>query len=91
MYSRLPVIAHKSGGPLESIVDGETGYLVDDLDGFTSKLREAVGDFMENRGRMISKVGEAGRKRVIQQFGMESFINSLEREISALLRRNKNE
>ena len=27
MYSRCPVIAVNSGGPLESVVDGRTGFL----------------------------------------------------------------
>ena len=28
MYARLPVVAVNSGGPTESVVDGETGFLV---------------------------------------------------------------
>ena len=28
MYMKLPVLACKSGGPTESIIDGETGFLL---------------------------------------------------------------
>jgi glycosyltransferase involved in cell wall biosynthesis len=42
MSHGLPVLAHRSGGPMETVVEGETGMFFDnlDLEHFTAKLKE---------------------------------------------------
>jgi glycosyltransferase involved in cell wall biosynthesis len=65
MALKKPVVAWAFGGPLEIVVDGETGYLPErgDMDGLAEALLWLVRD-PDLRKRM----GEAGRRRAEQQF-----------------------
>ncbi len=82
MACRAPVVASATGGILEVVVDGETGYLVpfapDAVTGFpvdpgqfsrdlAAKLTELMGD--EERCR---RFGDAGRERVERMFSWEA-------------------
>jgi phosphatidylinositol alpha-1,6-mannosyltransferase len=64
-----PVIGGRSGGAAETIVDGETGILIDptDVDMLISGLETLLGD-EELRKRM----GIAGLKRVSAEFDWDS-------------------
>uniref|UniRef100_A0A183E082 Alpha-1,3/1,6-mannosyltransferase ALG2 n=1 Tax=Gongylonema pulchrum TaxID=637853 RepID=A0A183E082_9BILA len=74
MYMRCCVIAPNNGGPRESIIDGETGFLVNaDADSFAEKMSVLVTD--KHRARAM---GDAGRERVLSIFTMESFAKKLE-------------
>jgi glycosyltransferase involved in cell wall biosynthesis len=67
MAMRKPVVALRSGGAPEAIVDGETGFLCEpgDIGGFAGRLLRLMGD-ADLRRRM----GAAGRARV------ESYLNA---------------
>jgi glycosyltransferase involved in cell wall biosynthesis len=55
----VPAVAYRSaGGVTESIVDGETGALVDDVDGLAKASEELLGD-----SALRSRLGEAARTR----------------------------
>ncbi len=55
----VPALAYRSaGGIAESIVDGETGVLVDDLD----QLTDAVGELLDDGSRR-DELGRAARRR----------------------------
>jgi glycosyltransferase involved in cell wall biosynthesis len=60
MASGLPVVGARSGGILDSVVEGETGLLFnpDDLDEFASSLRYLVTHADERR-----QMGQAARRR----------------------------
>ena len=60
-----PVIGGRSGGSVEAVSDGETGYLVEPLDvaGFAMKIMELLSN--ENLAR---KLGENGRSRAMAEF-----------------------
>jgi len=60
-----PVIGGRSGGSVEAVADGKTGYLVGhlDVDGFAMKVIELLSD--KTRAR---ELGENGRKRVLTEF-----------------------
>ncbi|VDN05078.1 unnamed protein product [Thelazia callipaeda] len=74
MYMRCCVIAPNSGGPRETIVDQETGFLVDpDANSFAEKMAELV----DNSAKAMF-MGDAGRKRVRAIFTMDNFANRLE-------------
>ncbi|KAM6967661.1 alpha-1,3/1,6-mannosyltransferase ALG2 [Aplochiton taeniatus] len=73
MYCCCPVIAVNSGGPLESLGDGETGFLCE-------PLAEAFAEAMErlvNDPQLRRTMGQAGRKRVQDKFSLEAFSDQL--------------
>lgn len=82
MDASVPVVAIRSGGPMETIVDGVTGYLVDySLDDARTSPREnpTVVGFANAIDKLLSNpsaakaMGQQGRERVDQEFGMETF------------------
>lgn len=66
----LPVIATRSGGPAEILLDGETGFLipVGDVATCTAAMRTLCAD--PDRAALM---GAAGRARVIKTFAPEIF------------------
>lgn len=74
MYAQVPVVAVNSGGPLESIVEGETGFLrpqvPEEWAGVVSKLL-ADPDLRK-------RLGTAGRRRAADCFSLEAFGRSLD-------------
>ncbi|EFO27147.1 alpha-1,3-mannosyltransferase [Loa loa] len=81
MYMKCCVIAPNSGGPRETIIDGETGFLVEENpNSFAEKMAELVRD----QGR-AEAMGNAGRKRVESVFAMDNFVVQLESLIHEVL------
>lgn len=73
MYMRLPVVAVNSGGPLETVVDGETGFLCEPTpEAFSCAMEKIYGGKEESKA-----MGETGRKHVIQNFSFEAFTRKL--------------
>ncbi len=70
----VPVIAFRSGGPAEIVVDGETGFLCDvgDTQCVASALRTLLSDREGARAK-----GMAGAVHVRQKFGPEPFVARL--------------
>ncbi len=78
MACRAPVVASATGGILEVVVDGETGFLVpfeqDSVTTFPSNPDKFSRDLAEKISALLadpttaSKFGEAGRKRVEETF-----------------------
>ncbi|XP_078093268.1 alpha-1,3/1,6-mannosyltransferase ALG2 [Mustelus asterias] len=80
MYSRRPVVAVNSGGPLESVVHQVTGFLLPPTPGsFADAMEELVKD-----PDLRAKMGEAGRSRVLQTFSTEAFTEQLYQYICKL-------
>ncbi|MBN3321939.1 ALG2 mannosyltransferase, partial [Atractosteus spatula] len=81
MYMRCPVIAVNSGGPLESIAHGETGFLCEpQAQSFADAMEKFVRD-----PRLRQELGEAGRQRVLKQFSLEAFADQLHTYILRLV------
>jgi len=74
-----PVIACNSGGPLESIQHGETGYLVPPEPGDWAQHMQWVLEAKEPR------MGELGQKRVVAEFSLEGLANNLEEMLFSLV------
>lgn len=80
MFMRRPVIAVNSGGPLETVVHGKTGFLCDPTaDAFARQMVH----FIQNAGAS-REMGEAGRKHVIENFSFEAFTEKLNAIITKL-------
>jgi starch synthase len=72
MACETAVVASRVGGIPEIVVEGETGYLVDfnaaDLDAFTDGLAERIEKVVGDP-TLASRMGKAGRERVLKHFG----------------------
>ena len=70
MYAGAPVIAVNSGGPMETVMDGVTGYLVENSsDGFC----DALYDMIVLHPEKINKYGRSAHEHVKRQFGSLKF------------------
>lgn len=72
--SGLPVIATRSGGIPDVVIDGETGYLVPEGD------TEAMADRIVHLARhpeMWEEMGQAGRKHVAENFDLKKQVEEL--------------
>ncbi len=74
MLMKKPVLAYYLGGPSETIVDGETGWLMDScsVDAHCDGMKRALRD-RSDWGAM----GRAGRKRAVEQFSGEAFCDRI--------------
>jgi glycosyltransferase involved in cell wall biosynthesis len=76
MAAGKPVIANRTGGIPEMVVDGETGYLVEpgDLRGLAEAVtRLASDDELRNR------LGEAAAERARTKFSVNAYVDGVER------------
>jgi len=80
MFMRRPVIAVSSGGPLETIVDGATGYL---CPGTASDFSKAMMNFIIDPA-LRDRLGETGRRRVEDNFSFAAFGDKLETIVTQL-------
>lgn len=86
MACGIPVVSTNRGGPAETVIDGETGYLIppgrDDL--IADRTLHLVADADLRR-----KMGEAGRLRVCRLFSLERYGCEFERLVRALIRQDQ--
>ena len=81
MDAAVPVVAIRSGGPMETIVDGVTGILVDYEPIIVGQEKQSatVCGFADAIAKLIShpeqtaEMGQRGKERVHEIFGMETF------------------
>lgn len=81
----LPVLASNTGGPLETIVEGETGWLRDahaDEEWTAVMDKVLYGLSQEDLQRMAL----AGKNRAQQEFSLTAMGDRLEEEISTMLK-----
>jgi glycosyltransferase involved in cell wall biosynthesis len=78
----VPMVSTRVGGTPSVVVDGETGWLVhpDDVGGFATHIRSLLDD-PEARTRM----GAAGQRRAIEQFGLERLVDRIDALYGKLL------
>jgi len=72
MASGLPVVATCVGGNPELVVEGETGMLVPPSD--PAAMANAIRTYL-NHPELLKAHGQAGRKKVEQEFSMEKMVN----------------
>lgn len=78
MATQKPVIAVGQGGPAESVLDGETGYLCPPDPGPFSR---AMRNLVEEPG-LAEKMGRAGRRRA-ESFTWSNFVDQIDDYIEA--------
>jgi glycosyltransferase involved in cell wall biosynthesis len=75
MAAGLPIVATRVNGITETVLHGETGYVVPvgDPGSMAERLLEFITD-----SNLASRMGEAGRQRVLEQFSLERMLNFTE-------------
>ncbi len=81
MASSKPVISVNEGGPKETLVDGDTGFLVNSY----NEMAERMAYIAEHKSE-AEKMGKRGRARVVEHYSWDAFF---ERFDSALSRVSK--
>lgn len=74
MYMKCPVIATNSGGPTESILHGETGYLCPADEEIWAQTLKSV---LEKSDFERQAMGQAGHERVVSLFSLPAFVSKL--------------
>ena len=74
MACELPVVATRHNGITETVVEGETGFLVDEHD--TASMAARVCELLPDAG-LRRRMGQAGRRRVIEHFSARCQIRKL--------------
>jgi glycosyltransferase involved in cell wall biosynthesis len=68
MLMGKPVVATKGGGPLDIVIDGQTGFLVGPAD--TQAMAEKIVSLL-TRPELRESMGEKGRARIVEHFSSE--------------------
>lgn len=87
MYSRVPVVACRSGGPTETVLDGRTGLLCDECSG--AAFGAAVRELLDAGDAKRRAMGAAGRARVVDNFTLDAFTRSLVKHIEEQLQQRQ--
>ncbi len=85
MASGIPVVATRSGGASEMVLDGETGFLIPIGD--VDKGIQALSNLIENEAMRL-EMGKAGRARVLTEYSLEAFEEKIKTHLWQHLRRN---
>ncbi|KAF7593291.1 Alpha-1,3-mannosyltransferase-like protein [Aspergillus hancockii] len=84
MRAGIPVLASNTGGPLETIVEGETGWLRDaKKDADWTAVMDKVLYGMDRKE--LDRMSVAAKKRVEHEFSLTAMGDRLEEEISGML------
>jgi len=77
----LPAIVGDSGGAVDAVIDGETGYLVDGTN--TAEIADRIAYLFANPD-VAKKMGEAGRNWVTQEWTWDQNFKKLDGLLSGL-------
>jgi phosphatidyl-myo-inositol dimannoside synthase len=77
----LPVIAGDSGGAIDAVLDGKTGYLVNGTN--TSEIAQRISHLISNPD-VAKRMGEAGRDWVSQEWTWDQNFKKLDGLLSGL-------
>ncbi|KAH3743018.1 alpha-1,3/1,6-mannosyltransferase ALG2 [Pelomyxa schiedti] len=80
MYCRVPVVAVNNGGPLETVIDKETGFLCNSTPQDFARAMFTIAEDL----KAAKAMGEAGRQMVIDRFSFASFADQLHSAVTSL-------
>jgi glycogen synthase len=74
MSSARPVVASRSGGIVETILDGVTGFLVerDNVEQLADRVEQLARD-----PALMERMGQAGRQRVEELFDARNYVSAM--------------
>ncbi|BFZ58851.1 Alpha-1,3-mannosyltransferase-like protein [Savitreella phatthalungensis] len=82
--AECPTLAQNNGGPLETVIDGETGYLrPGDADAWAKVLSDVLSGV--EGAKKAKELGQAARKIVVQKFAREAMARGIETHFNELL------
>ena len=83
MLVGVPVLATNTGGPLETIYDGRTGWLrsPSKIQAWTDVMRKPL---IPSSADSLKAMGQKGRERVLAEFSHTKMTEALDREIERL-------
>lgn len=83
MLAGVPVLATNTGGPLETIYDGRTGWLrsPEKIEQWTDVMRKPL---IPSSADSLKAMGQKGRERVLAEFSHTKMTQELDREIEKL-------
>jgi alpha-1,3/alpha-1,6-mannosyltransferase len=83
MLAQVPVLAANEGGPLETVVEGETGWLRDirKPEEWTAVMSRVLSD---SSSAELRNMGENGRKRVQAEFSKEQMALRLDQSLDQI-------
>jgi len=85
MYMKAPVIACKSGGPKESVLDGKTGFLLEPEEkAWAEKMNYLINNENERK-----EMGRAGRENSQNRFGLNAFATSANEHVKNVVFKRK--
>jgi alpha-1,3/alpha-1,6-mannosyltransferase len=84
MLAGLPVLAANEGGPIETVVEGKTGWLrnVGQTEEWTAVMRKVLDGSLA--AKQLRELGENGKKRVKQMFSKDQMAVRFEDELTRL-------
>jgi alpha-1,3/alpha-1,6-mannosyltransferase len=83
MQAGRPVLATATGGPLETVIDGKTGYLC--AEPLVENFAERMKEFVDNKN-LSSQMGEEGKRHVNENFSFKPFASKLNEHINDMLK-----
>lgn len=88
MLAGTPVLAANQGGPTETVISGQTGWLRDvtKVQDWTEVMRIALED--GHGEQRLQEMGKWGKERVTAEFSKEKLAQRLDNEIVAMLRKD---
>ena len=94
MYCGAWVLASKSGGPMESVIDGKTGNLLDneEPDKWSLKIKEMLGNennFNKKNGMNSKELKEILKKHVEDNFSLNRMYTDLFNEVQKMFKDKK--
>lgn len=84
MLAGIPVLAHNSGGPLETVSEGVTGWLrPGEEEAWAAVMRKALFELQPDE---VREMGRMGKERVVAEFSKEKMAERLDDELDGIVR-----